>query len=165
MALYARVFFMNRLGLPFTDAAVVGNTYYATPVSGAPLRLRIDFARTITAGEYDGLRLAVIHQDRGELDAVALRFEDHRTFDHRDATLGRSPRESEFGTMREFRDRPEWVPWEGAHTDGLRDAVEQYSSVWFPGAWTASAPGRGAGRTTHKTPSPPPTRGGGARTR
>ncbi|MGW0137517.1 hypothetical protein [Streptomyces calvus] len=165
MALYARMFFMNHLQLPFADAAVVGNTYYATPVPGAPLRLRIDFTRTVRADEYDGLRLATIHQDGGELDAVVLRFEDHKTFDHRDSTQGRNPRDSGYGTIHEFRDRPEWVPWKGAHTNGLRDAIEHYSSVWFPGAWTASAPGAAVGRTTRKTPSPPPTRDGGVRTR
>ncbi len=96
---------MEHLKLPFVDAAVVGNAYFATPVPGGSLRLRIDFARTIRAGEYDGLRLATIHQDRGELDAVSLRFEDHKTFDHRDAARGCSPLESGYGTIYEFRDR------------------------------------------------------------
>ncbi|MGX4693765.1 hypothetical protein [Streptomyces sp. JNUCC 63] len=160
MALHAREFFMEHLKLPFVDAAVVGNAYFATPVPGGPLRLRIDFARTIRAGEYDGLRLATIHQDRGELDAVSLRFEEHKTFDHRDATRGCSPQESGYGTIYEFRDRPDWVPWQGAHTNGLRDAIEQYASVWFPGAWKASAPPRAPGRTARKAPAPPATRNG-----
>ncbi|GGS93118.1 hypothetical protein [Streptomyces chromofuscus] len=160
MALYAREFFMEHLKLPLADAAVVGNTYYAMPTPGGPLRLRIDFARTIRADEYDGLRLATMHQDTGELDAVALRFEDHKTFDHRDAARGRSPRESGYGTIYEFRDRPDWVPWEGAHTSGLRAAIEQYTSVWFPGAWKTPAPSRTSGRTARKVPSPPTARGG-----
>ncbi|MFI5795943.1 hypothetical protein [Streptomyces sp. NPDC051677] len=160
MALYAREFFMEHLKLPFTEAGVVGSTYYATPVPGGPLRLRIDFARTIRADEYNGLRLATIHQDRGELDAAVLRFEDHKTFDHRDASQGRSPRESGYGTFQEFRDRPDWVPWEHAHTDGLRNAIEQYVSVWFPGAWKTPAPSRTSGRTARKAPSPPTARSG-----
>ncbi|MEU9397841.1 hypothetical protein AB0D86_48720 [Streptomyces sp. NPDC048324] len=160
MALYAREFFMEHLKLPFTEAGVVGSTYYATPVPGGPLRLRIDFARTIRADEYNGLRLATIHQDRGELDAAVLRFEDHKTFDHRDASQGRSPRESGYGTFQEFRDRPDWVPWERAHTGGLRNAIEQYVSVWFPGAWKTPAPTRAAGRTAGKALPPPAVRGG-----
>ncbi|MFI9755765.1 hypothetical protein [Streptomyces collinus] len=161
LALYAREFFMDHLKLPFADATVVGNAYFATPVPGGPLRLRINFSRTHRADEYNGLRLATVHQNRGELDTVALRFEDHKTFDHRDATLGRNPGEMGHGTIREFRSRPEWVPWKGAHTNGLRDAIEQYVSVWFPGSWAASAPGRTVGRTNPKAPFPPATRSGG----
>ncbi|MER6151586.1 hypothetical protein [Streptomyces hirsutus] len=164
MVLHAREFFMEHLKLPFAEAAVVGNTYYAVPVPGTPLRLRIDFARTIRADEYDGLRLTTIHQDRGELDAVALRFEDHKTFDHRDAARGRSPRDSGYGTIHEFRDRPDWVPWEGAHTNGLRDAIEQYASAWFPGAWKMPASCHAASRNPQRIPSPPEARSG-SRTR
>ncbi|MGW2646819.1 hypothetical protein ACWC2T_18305 [Streptomyces sp. NPDC001393] len=163
MALHAREFFMEHLKLPFTEATVVGATFYAAPTSG-PLRLRIDFSPTIRAGEYDGLRLATLHQDCGQLDTVVLRFEDHKTFDHRDATQGRAPQNSGYGTFKEFRDRPDWVPWQGAHTAGLREAIEQYTTVWFPGAWTASAPSRTVGRTARKAPSPPPSRSG-SRTR
>lgn len=57
--------------LPFPDQAVVGNSYYATPIPATPLRLRIDFTRTIHADTYGGLRLAVVDRDRGEIDAVA----------------------------------------------------------------------------------------------
>ncbi|MFE0087691.1 hypothetical protein [Streptomyces sp. NPDC058991] len=160
MALFTDEFFVDHLKIPFAEAAVVGNAYYATPVPGSPLRLRIDFTGTIRAGEYDGLRLATIHQDRGELDAVKLRFEDHKTFDHRDATQGRSPRQAGYGTFHEFRDRPDWVPWEGAHTGGLREAIEQYASVWFPGAWKTTASSRAPGRSAHKVPVPPPAHSG-----
>ncbi|TVZ77994.1 hypothetical protein FB157_13618 [Streptomyces sp. BK340] len=65
--MHAREFFAE-LELPFADRAVVGDTYYATPIPGAPLRLRIDFSPTQWANEYAGLRLATLHQDRGELD-------------------------------------------------------------------------------------------------
>lgn len=158
--MYAREFF-DQMGLPFADCAVVGTTYYATPVPDGPLRLRIDFCRTIRANEYDGLRVATIHPEQGELDAAVLRFDDHKTFNHRDATLGRTPQESGYGTFQEFRDRPDWVPWEGALTSGLRDAIEQYTAVWFPGAWTGSVPGRAAGRITRKNLPPPPGPGPG----
>ncbi len=71
MSLQAREFFAE-LCLPFRVHAVVGDTYYATPIPGTPLRLRIDFNATIHADTYGGLRLAVLHPDRGEIDAVAL---------------------------------------------------------------------------------------------
>ncbi|MFP8959179.1 hypothetical protein ACLIYP_01205 [Streptomyces nanhaiensis] len=158
MALHAREFFTEHLKLPFAEAAIVGNTYYATPTPGGLLRLRIDFARTIRAHEYDGLRLATIHQDRGELDAQVLRFEDHKTFDHRDVAQGRGPTHSGYATFREFRDRPDQVPWKDAHTNELRGAIEQYTSVWFPGTWQTPTPPRTPGRTARKPPSPPPPR-------
>ncbi|MFD9967710.1 hypothetical protein ACFWYA_05925 [Streptomyces sp. NPDC059011] len=160
MALFADEFFVDHLKLPFAEAAVIGNTYYATPVPGSPLRLRIDFAGTIRSGEYDGLRLVTLHQERGELDVVILRFEDHKTFDHRDAVQGRSPRQSGYGTFHEFRDRPDWVPWEGAHTGGLREAIERYASVWFPGDRRTTASSPALGRTSRMAPAPPPTRSG-----
>ncbi|MFP8903899.1 hypothetical protein [Streptomyces atacamensis] len=160
MALHTRAFFTQHLKLPFAEAAVVGNTYYATPTPGGLLRLRIDFARTIRAHEYDGLRLATLHQDRGELDAVTLRFEDHKTFDHRDAIQGCGPTHSGYATFHEFHDRPDWVPWEGALTNGLRAAIEQYTSVWFPGTWQTPTPPSTPGRTARKPPSPPAPRSG-----
>ncbi|MFP8887590.1 hypothetical protein [Streptomyces mangrovi] len=158
MALHARDFFSEHLKLPFAEAAVVGNTYYATPTPGGLLRLRIDFARTIRAHEYDGMRLATIHPDGGELDAVTLRFEDHKTFDHRDASQGRGPTHSGYATFREFRDRPDWVPWKGAHTNGLRAAIEQYTSVWFPSTQQTPTSSRTSGLIAHKATAPPTTR-------
>jgi hypothetical protein len=44
--------------LPFADSAVVGDTYYATPVSGGPLRLRIDFSPTQWANEGPSSKIA-----------------------------------------------------------------------------------------------------------
>ncbi|MEU0843975.1 hypothetical protein ABZ370_31490 [Streptomyces sp. NPDC005962] len=137
----------------------MGNTYYATPVPGAPLRLRIDFSRTIYADTYGGLRLAVVHPERGEIDAVALSFEDHGTFHRRDDATNTQPNTKQRGTFDKYH-RPGRPPWEGAVTTGLRDAIEQYTAVWFPGAWTASAPSRPAGRTPRSTPVPPATRSG-----
>ncbi|MBQ0855453.1 hypothetical protein J8N05_45625 [Streptomyces sp. BH-SS-21] len=142
MSLQASEFYAE-LYLPFLDHAVVGNTYFAAPVPGTPLRLRIDFSRTIYANTYGGLRLAVVHPDRGEIDAVTLSFVDHGTFHRRDEAANTHPNTKQYGTFGTYRPtgRP---PWDGAVTNGLRDAIEQYSTVWFPGAWTASAPGRGA---------------------
>ncbi|RSO42013.1 hypothetical protein DMH15_12365 [Streptomyces sp. WAC 06725] len=152
MSLQAREFFAA-LCLPFLDNTVVGNTYYATPVPGAPLRLRIDFTKTIHADTYGGLRLTVLHADRGEIDAVALSFIDHGTFHRRDEASNTPANSSRYGTFDKHH-RPGQPPWEGAVTTRLRDAVEQYTAVWFPGAWTTPTPSRAAGRTAHQTPAP-----------
>ncbi|MEU3553341.1 hypothetical protein [Streptomyces fragilis] len=165
MAMHARAFFLEHLRLPFSDATVVGNTYYAAPQPDSPLRLRISFARTIRADEYEGIRLTVLHAERGELDAVTLLFQDHHTFDHRDAAQGRRPTESGYATINEFKDRPDWVPWKDAHTNRLRDAIEQYAAVWFPAARAATAPTSAANRTAHHTPAPPPASSVSGRTR
>ncbi|MEV6807736.1 hypothetical protein [Streptomyces sp. NPDC051132] len=154
MALHAREFFAE-LGLPFADSTVVGDAYYATPAPGGPLRLRIDFNPTRYPNEHDGLRLAAVHQDRGEVDVTVLRFAEHRTFDHRDSARGVQPHNQDYGMFKEFKQRPDRVPWEGAHTGGLREAIEQYTSIWFPGTWTASTQDRTAGRTARVAPAPP----------
>ncbi|WP_405975259.1 DUF317 domain-containing protein [Streptomyces sp. NBC_00988] len=60
---------------------------------------------------YGGLRVAIVRPDRGEIDAVALSFVEHGTYHG-----------------------PGRPPWEGAVTTGLRDAIEQYTAGWFPGA-------------------------------
>ncbi|MEU7205634.1 hypothetical protein [Streptomyces sp. NPDC045470] len=158
-SLHAPEFFAE-LSLPFTDSTVVGNTYYATPTLGTPLRLRIEFTRTIYANTYGGLRLTVLHADRGEIDAVALSFADHGTFRRRDEAHGTPANTKQYGTFDTYH-RPGQPPWEGAVTNGLRDAIEQYTAVWFPGAWTTSAPRRAAGRTAHQTPAPLTTHRGG----
>jgi hypothetical protein len=154
LALHAREFFAE-LQLPFADSTVVGDTYYATPAPGGSLRLRIDFSRTRWPNEYDGLRLAAVHQDRGEVDVTVLRFTEHKTFDHRDSARGMQPHDQDYGTFKEFKQWPNKVPWEGAHTGGLREAIEQYTSIWFPGTWTATAQKRTAGRTARVAPAPP----------
>ncbi|QUW78516.1 hypothetical protein SMIR_04685 [Streptomyces mirabilis] len=155
--------FLAELRLPFHDSTVVGNTYLAAPTPGMHLRLRIDFTRTIYADTYGGLRLAVVHPDRGEIDAVALSFLDHGTFDRRDVASNRPLNNSTRGTFDKYR-RAGQPPWEGAEFTGLRDAIKEYTAVWFPGAWAASAPSRAANRSTHTAPAPPTARGG-ARTR
>ncbi|MFD8351546.1 hypothetical protein ACFV1X_21720 [Streptomyces coelicoflavus] len=161
MSLHADEFFAE-LRLPFHDHAIVGNTYLAAPTPGAHLRLRIDFTRTIYADTYGGIRLAVVHPDRGEIDAVALSFLDHGTFDRRDMASNRPLDNSTRATFNKHH-RPGQPPWAGAEFAGLRDAIEQYTTVWFPGAWTASAPNRVAGRSAHMAPAPPTPRGARAR--
>ncbi|MGW1607383.1 hypothetical protein [Streptomyces eurythermus] len=65
------------------------------------------------------------------------------------------PHQSDYGTIKEFKNDADWVPWKGAHTDGLRKAIEQYTSIWFPGTWTASTQKRTADRTARVAPAPP----------
>jgi hypothetical protein len=151
--------FFAQLCLPFHAHAVVGDTYYAAPTPGAPLRMRIDFSRTIYADTYGGLRLAVVHPDCGEIDAVALSFLDHGTFHRRDEAINTRPNTKQYGTFGTYH-RPGRPPWEGAVTTGLRDAIERYTAVWFPGAWTASASRHTAGRTAHTAPAAPVARSG-----
>ncbi|MFJ9216545.1 hypothetical protein ACIRJL_10460 [Streptomyces sp. NPDC102383] len=153
MSLQAPEFFAE-LCLPFHDQTVVGNTYFAAPVPGAPVRLRIDFSQTIHADTYGGLRVAVVHQERGEIDAVALSFAGHGTFHRRDEANNTWMNTKQHGTFDKYH-RPGRPPWDGAVVTGLRDAIEQYTAVWFPGAWTACAPRPTAGRTARSVPSPP----------
>lgn len=158
MPLQAPEFFAE-LCLPFHDHTVVGNTYFTTPAPGSPLRLRIDFTGTIHADTYGGLRVAVIHPERGEIDRVALSFADHGTFHRRDEATNTRPNTKQHSTFDKYH-RPGQPPWEGAVFTGLRNAIEQYSAVWFPGAWAATSPARAAGRTTQAAPAPPTTRSG-----
>ncbi|MEV4449495.1 hypothetical protein [Streptomyces mirabilis] len=158
MSLQAPEFYAE-LCLPLDDSTVVGSTYFAVPVPGALLRLRIDFSGTIYADTYGGLRVAVLHPDCGEIDAVALSFVDHGTFHRRDEATTTRPNTKQYGTFDKYH-RPGRPPWEGAVTTGLRDAIEQYTAVWFPGAWAASAPSSTAGHTPRSTPIPSATRSG-----
>ncbi|AZS75685.1 hypothetical protein DDE74_36590 [Streptomyces lydicus] len=158
MSLQARQFFAE-LCLPFTDSTVVGNTY-ATPIAGAALRLRISFTEMIHANTYGGLRVAVVHADRGEIDAVALNFVDHGTFHRRDEAQNTPRNSREYGTFNTYHRRGQ-PPWEGAVVTDLRDAVEQYTGVWFPDAWKTPTPFRVAGRTAQKAPAPTVSRTAG----
>ncbi|MFG3078262.1 hypothetical protein [Streptomyces sp. NPDC048225] len=157
MPLQAAEFFAE-LCLPFHDHTVVGNTYFAVPVPDTPLRLRIDFTRTIHADTYGGLRVAVVHPERGEIDAVTLSFVDHGTFHRRDEATNTRPNTKQYGTF-DTHHHPGRPPWDGAVTTGLRDAIEQYTAVWFPGASAASAR-RTVGRTPRRIPAPPATPAG-----
>ncbi|MGW2917734.1 hypothetical protein ACWDBF_07700 [Streptomyces angustmyceticus] len=154
MPLYAREFFAE-LGIPFANSTVVGNTYYAMPVPGEPLRLRIEFSPAKFADTYGGLRVQVINSHMGVVDTTALKFKDHGTFRRRDEIGGNPPGSSRWGTFdTQYHDLGE-MPWKGAEFDGLRSAIEQYSQVWFPGAWEAAAPSRAVGRTAQQVPTPP----------
>ena len=161
MALHVSELF-ERLALPFTDGAVVGDTYYATPVPGSPLRLRISLSPTIRIDEYDGLRLDVVHTEKGVLDTATLTFADHGTFETRDAD--RRPGQSGYAKILDFRTRPEWTPWPSAHLGALRTAIAQYTRIWFTGDGSASC-GKHATSPEAKTAALPqtPPRAGRAR--
>ncbi|MFB8353001.1 hypothetical protein [Streptomyces niveus] len=159
MPLHTRQFFDDVLQLPF-DGTVVGDAFYASFDTGSPLRLRIDFAATITHGEYGGLRLAVVHAEQGAIDTTILSFADHHTFARRDARLDIPPGGSGHSTFRDWHTQRSEPPWKGADGAELSRAIEHYTAVWFPGAWAASAPGRTAGRTARKAPAVPDTRNG-----
>ncbi|MFD8847645.1 hypothetical protein [Streptomyces sp. NPDC059604] len=152
MSLCAPEFFAE-LCLPFRNSTIVGNTYYAAPAPSSPLRLRIAFTGSIHADTYTGLRLAVVHADKGEMDSVVVSFLDHGTFHRRDEAQ-RTPANTKRYATFDRHHRPGHPPWEGAVTAGLRDAIERYTAVWFPGAWEANTPRRAAGPTTHKAPLP-----------
>ncbi|MFF3372055.1 hypothetical protein ACFYXF_03755 [Streptomyces sp. NPDC002680] len=153
MSFRAREFFAE-LMLPFTHSTVVGNTYYATPTTGSPLRLCIEFTPTVYADTYGGLRASVVHADRGEINAVALSFVDHGTFHRRDEAQNTPTDNSTYGTFNTRSHRAGQPPWEGAVTTGLREAIEHYCTVWFPGSWPASPPPRTTVRPPHQAPSP-----------
>ncbi|MHB6911361.1 hypothetical protein [Streptomyces sp. DB-54] len=137
--------FFAELCLPFTNGSVVGNTYYATPIKDAPLRLRIRFTPTLYADTYGGLQATVLHADNGVLDSVSLTFVDHGTFHRRDEAQNTPRNNTTYGTFNTHHHRPGQPPWEGAVTTGLRDAIEKYSNVWFPGAWRAHTQARSSG--------------------
>ncbi|MFJ6574019.1 hypothetical protein ACIQNU_42150 [Streptomyces sp. NPDC091292] len=152
--------FFAELRLPFPSGITVGTTYYATPIADSPLRLQIGFTDTQYRNAYGGLRMTVMHVDRGTIDAVALSFADHGTFRSAQGPLRSRNMPHTFNiTLAE----PGQPSWEGADFTGLRDAIERYATVWFPGAWTASAPRRVASKSAHTNPVPPAARG--ARTR
>ncbi|MFF0487092.1 hypothetical protein [Streptomyces sp. NPDC004435] len=133
MSLFAEQFFDDHLTLPYSEAAVVGDTYYARPAPDLPLRLRISFTDTCMHQRYDGLRLEVVHLERGLIDAQWLSFADHGAFAARDKRLGTRPGEGSYGTFTDWghADAP---PWQGIGTAGLRKAIDRYVQLWFPGA-------------------------------
>ncbi|MCL6739438.1 hypothetical protein [Streptomyces neyagawaensis] len=153
MSLHAQQFFTEHLMLPFAESAVVGDTYYAAPLPKSPLRLRIDFSRTIRESEYDGLRLAVVHPEKGDVDAVVLAFVEHGTFARRDAERDVQPGFSGYARILDLHHHNRQPPWNGAEVRGLRTAIEQYTKVWFPGGWTTSAHSRPAARTARNVPT------------
>ncbi|AJT62488.1 hypothetical protein T261_0799 [Streptomyces lydicus] len=155
MSLHAQQFFTEHLALPFAGGTVVGDAYYATPLSASPLRLQITFARTIRTGEYDGLRLQVLHADQGVLDTATLKFADHHTFRRRDTARGLEPGWDGYACIRDWSDRGE-PPWQGAEVTALRQAIEQYATVWFPQAPEVSGGTAAAERMASTGPAPLP---------
>ncbi|KMS67731.1 hypothetical protein ACM01_41675 [Streptomyces viridochromogenes] len=132
MALHAQQFFDDVLELPHYQYAIVGDALYAAPQPNSVLRLRIDFASTIRHGEYDGLRLRVIHPEQGVLDTAILRFADHGTFARRDAARDLVPGRDGYAVIRDWHPHSSQPPWHGADGTGLRTAIEQYTHFWFP---------------------------------
>ncbi|MEV6807738.1 hypothetical protein [Streptomyces sp. NPDC051132] len=144
MALYAQQFFTGQLQL--TGGTVIGDSYYCAPTAGSPLRLRIDFARTIRAGEYDGLRLQTLHAEQGVLDSLVLTFAAHDTFRSRDDALHRKPGDDGYAVIRDWRGYD--PPWQGVATTKLRQAIEQYTTLWFP------QPAKRQPKQSHDAPAP-----------
>ncbi|WP_372404707.1 hypothetical protein [Streptomyces luteireticuli] len=158
MPLNAHEFFTDHLQLPFDDSAVIGDTYYAIPTPGTPLRLRIDFAPTIRHGEYDGLRLQTVHPDHGVVDSAILTFADHGTFTRRDAARTVRPGQDGFARIRDWH-RDGEPPWKGADPSGLRHAIEQYAQAWFPAPpRTPAVPHLAAAHSAVRLPTAPPGR-------
>lgn len=134
---------------------VVGSTYYGT-AANSPVRIRIDFQATIRHREYDGLRLSVIHPDRGVLDTTVLTFGDHKTFARRDAARDIGPGWDGYARIRDWHASGP-PPWRGADLTGLRRAITHYTQLWSPPA--APAPSR------RNPPSLPSARPGSGRSR
>ncbi|MFJ4338647.1 hypothetical protein [Streptomyces sp. NPDC088915] len=151
MPLFAEQFFDDHLTLPYPEAAVVGDTYYARPAPDLPLRLRISFTDTRMHQRYDGLRLEVVHLERGLIDAQWLSFADHHAFAARDKRLGTRPGEGSHATFTDWG-HADVPPWQGIGAAGLRKAIDRYVQLWFPGAppvRTGSKPSAALpGRTT-----------------
>ncbi|MFE4780550.1 hypothetical protein ACFRI7_11630 [Streptomyces sp. NPDC056716] len=128
MPLHAAQFFSEVLPHRF-DGTVVGNAFYAeAPDRG--LRLRIEFYETIQADVYGGLRLSLIHPERGKRDVVTLSFADHGTFSARDQRTGTRPGFSGYATIRDYSRDTEHRPWAGGDFTTLADAVHRYARLW-----------------------------------
>lgn len=133
MPLFTEQLFADHLTLPYPEAAVVGDTYYAAPVPDLPLRLRIDFAPTIRAGRYEGLRLQIVHLEQGGIDTAVLSFADYGAFEARDRRCDRKPGQDGYGTFTDWN-HSEHPPWAGIGVTRLRAAIDQYVRLWIPGA-------------------------------
>ncbi|MCB5163614.1 hypothetical protein LG634_01975 [Streptomyces bambusae] len=128
MPLHAQEFFAE-LDAPFATGFVVGDSYYAALTPDSALRLRIDFAPTIRHGEYDGLRLTVIHPQRGALHVENITFAEHHTFTQRDTARGKSPSHDGYARIRDWHPSGP-PPWQGADLTGLRQAVTAFTTMW-----------------------------------
>ncbi|WP_225847254.1 hypothetical protein [Streptomyces sp. HPF1205] len=144
--------FTRALDLPLTGAVVIGTVFYAAPTAAAPLRLRISLSPTIRQGEFNGLRLAAIHPDHGQIDTAHLAFADHGTFTARDERLRAEHRTHiQPGTVRQDAPEPDWA--QGDFT-ALQTAVAQYVRMWFNTSIPPLTPPRRRPRTVTALPAP-----------
>ncbi|MCY0931521.1 hypothetical protein OTB20_36130 [Streptomyces sp. H27-H1] len=132
MSLHPRWFFDQELALSLPGGTVIGESYYATPGPRSPLRLRVDFHPTIREREYRGLRVRILHEDKGTIDDVVLSFADHQTFQHRDQAAGSYPGLTGHGVFTDYNTAKGGPGWAGGDWTPLREAITRYSALWFP---------------------------------
>ncbi|MEU3602646.1 hypothetical protein ABZ714_28615 [Streptomyces sp. NPDC006798] len=150
MSLHAQQFFTS--GFPHQlPGVVIGNSFYSqAPDSGH--RLRIDFYETIMKHKYGGLRLSVLHPDRGKIDVVVLSFKEYGTFRARDAASGST---YDRDVVRAFPGGAE-PPWYGGDFTFLVRAVHAYAGMWgFP---APDATARTPKPAASPVPAPSPAR-------
>ncbi|AZK97067.1 MULTISPECIES: hypothetical protein [Streptomyces] len=160
MSLHTEEFFTTALPHRL-DGSTVGDAFYAqAPDRG--IRLRIDFYET-RQHTYGGLRLSVIHPEKGRLDTAILSFADHGTYRARDLRTGTLPGTSGYATIRNFPHDETHRPWKGGDFATLADAVHRYARTW--GIPLARPAARTAPRTTAPAATPSPAGGTTARAR
>ncbi|MFJ9151796.1 hypothetical protein ACIRP7_27920 [Streptomyces sp. NPDC102270] len=158
MSLHAQHFFTDLLDLPVHERRVIGDACYAVVSPDSPLRLRIEFAQTIREREYGGLRLSILHPDRGALDHAYLSFADHGTFAVRDARLGKQPGHDGYGVVRDWH-HDDTSPWIGAAVIPLSHAIQDYLKVWTPEPPPPGSADRGRRRPAQLDTDPEPYQG------
>ncbi|MEV7731632.1 hypothetical protein AB0O75_05860 [Streptomyces sp. NPDC088921] len=158
MSLHAQHFFTDLLDLPVHERRVIGDACYAVVSPDSPLRLRIEFAQTIREREYGGLRLSILHPDRGALDHAYLSFADHGTFAVRDARLGKQPGHDGYGVVRDWHHN-DTSPWIGAAVIPLSQSIQDYLEVWTPEPSPTSNADQARRRPAQLDTDPEPPRG------
>ncbi|MEU9245923.1 hypothetical protein [Streptomyces sp. NPDC048385] len=158
MSLHAQHFFTDLLDLPVHERRVIGDTCYAVITPDSPLRLRLEFAQTIREREYGGLRLSLLHSDRGALDHAYLSFADHGTFAVRDARLGKQPGHDGYGVVRDWH-HDDTSPWIGVAVIPLSHAIRHYLKVWTPEPPPTSSADSARRRPVQVDTDPEPTQG------
>lgn len=158
MSLYAQHFFTDLLDLPVHERRVVGNTCYAVIAPDSPLRLRIDIAETVRVRECGGLRLTVLHPDRGALDHAYVSFAEHGTFAVRDARIGRRPGQDGYGVIRDWH-HDGTSPWTGAAVIPLSRAIQDYLAFWTPEPAATGSAESARRRLARLDTDPEPARG------
>ncbi|MFF1297168.1 MULTISPECIES: hypothetical protein [unclassified Streptomyces] len=158
MSLHAQHFFTDLLDLPVHERRVIGDACYAVVSPDSSLRLRIEFAQTIREREYGGLRLSILHPDRGALDHAYLSFADHGTFAVRDARLGKQPGHDGYGVVRDWH-HDDTSPWVGAAVTLLSHAIQDYLMVWTPEPSPPGSADSARQRPAQLDTDPEPSRG------